>query len=490
MAVRCMHCMMGAYAGGICTNCHRPMPAPGGSDPTALPPGYMLRNRYYIGEPLGHGGFGITYIAWDTQKNFRVAVKELFPAHEIIRDENRHTTRIVPGREANFRKVFDCFQKEAQMLIQLQEQEGVVHLYHFFEENNTAYYVMEYLDGEDLRNYLKRNGTFRWEALSPHLFTILNAMDQLHSTGLIHRDISPDNIFLTRDGGVRLIDFGSVRAYQGADHFTTFVKHSFAPWEQYLTDGKQGPWTDIYALSVTVYYSLSGVLPPPATARRMGEPVKPLGQLCPNVPPHVVQAIERGMAVDISQRCKNVQELLTMLYPQARVVSGNGGGSNAGGSAGNAFAGGTGGDPPAPYVEIEQNPESTRTTGVFGWFTSLFNAKTPNGGTIMPQQQGVTISCQNGAFKGRSWVIYPNKPFRIGRNPGSDITYPNILGVSREQCVLVLTAGNGLMVSDDHSSCGTYLIFKDRKVKLEKQQWYPASNCWLCFGQQEHYWIQ
>lgn len=501
--------MNGYYSGGICTNCHHPQPVGGGTDATALPPGSMLHNQYYIGEPIGHGGFGITYIAWDTKNQFRVAIKELFPARELIRDENRRTTRVIPGREASFRKVLDCFQREAKMLIKLQSQEGVVHLYHFFEENNTAYYVMEFLDGEDLRNYLKRTGPMSWQTFSPFLFTILNALDQLHSIGLIHRDISPDNIFMTRDGQVRLIDFGSVRAYQGADHFTTFVKHSFAPWEQYLSEGKQGPWTDIYAMCVTAYYVLSGILPPPAPQRRMGEPTKPLEQVCPSIPPHVARAIAKGMAVDMNQRCQNVQELLCMLYPNARSGSRStpapapspvppppnfGAGKS---SFASTIPAPVRPQPPKPPQAVPSSspspavqPPDTRNSGILGWFSNLFSgSKKPPAPTASVNV--VTITCKSGVFKDKSWVIAPNSYFRIGRNPGSEITYPgSTQGVSREQCVLFLSPQNGLMVRDDHSSCGTYLIFPDRQVKLERNQWYSAGSCWLCFGQQEQYWIQ
>lgn len=259
---QCMYCMAGSFVNGICSYCGREKPRQANRDMEALSVGSTLRDQYLLGEVLGRGGFGITYAAWDKKHNRRVALKELFPAKAVDRGSDHRTVQPKMGQETYFSEVFRRFEQEAGTLMTLQQMEGVVSLYHVFSDNGTAYYAMEYLDGMNLRDFIARNGPMSWEELAPNLRVLLRALQNLHSRGVIHRDISPDNIFLTRDGQVRLIDFGAARAFQQADHFTVYLKKCFAPWEQYLSEGRQGPWTDIYSLSVTAYYILSGKLPP------------------------------------------------------------------------------------------------------------------------------------------------------------------------------------------------------------------------------------
>lgn len=312
---RCLSCLYGTIVNGVCNRCHRREREPSS---VALPRETILHKRYYIGDALGQGGFGITYAAWDRGENLRVAVKELYPARDVTRSADRHTVQVYKGQECYFARVRECFEKEAQTLMRLQGLDGVISLYHLFSDNGTLYYVMEYLDGMDLNAYLAQNGRMRWEKLAQIVETLLGALKKLHREGLIHRDISPDNIFLPRGGLPRLIDFGSVRVYQGAAHFTAFVKGHFAPWEQYQTEGEQGPWTDIYALCVTLYYALSGKLPPMASDRRLRDTVVPLGKLCPELPPHVAEAIMYGMAVRVQDRCRSAEELAGLLFPGKR----------------------------------------------------------------------------------------------------------------------------------------------------------------------------
>ena len=282
---------------------------------SVLPTGTMLKGRYQIDQAIGQGGFGITYSAYDCKANCKVAVKELFPLHNVERGEDRRTVSIRAGQESSFAHMRKSFEKEAQTLIQLQQQEGIVKLMHLFSENDTVYYVMELLNGEDLNHWLKRNGAMGWNYLVPILRTVLDALEEIHSVGLIHRDISPDNIFLTT-GGARLIDFGAVRAYQGGGQLTAVIKHSFAPWEQYLSNGNQGPWTDVYALCVTAYYALSGQLPPTAMDRRLNDTLKPLNELCPGLPKEVCFAIHKGMSLDLEKRYQNVGQLRQALFGQ------------------------------------------------------------------------------------------------------------------------------------------------------------------------------
>ena len=243
-----------------------------------------------------------------------MAVKELFPKQDVRREGDGKTVAVLRGQEAYFAQISQRFSQEATLLLKLQENRSVVRVYHLFSENKTVYYVMEYLDGLDLNAWLQQHGPMPWAKLSGIIAAVLDALEALHTVGLIHRDLSPDNIFLTRDGTVRLIDFGSVRAYEDSSHFTVFVKKSFAPWEQYQTNSAQGPWTDIYSLCVTMYFALSGKLPPMASERRLQDEAVPIRALCPELPQQVADAITCGMAVRAEARCQSAAQLRRLLF--------------------------------------------------------------------------------------------------------------------------------------------------------------------------------
>lgn len=392
---------------------------------SALPAGTILRNRYRIEKPLGQGGFGITYRALDMKSHVRVAIKELFPSRNVERGADFRTVLVHRGEEDRFAVMRDRFEQEAKTLIQLQSQEGVVRLMHMFGENNTAYYVMELLEGEDLSKRLKREGTLSWEQMAAVLKPVLNALDQIHAVGLIHRDITPDNIFLT-ESGARLIDFGSVRAYQDGTHFTALVKQNFAPWEQFLSHGNQGPWTDIYSLSVTAYYALSGQLPPPAPDRRLNDKLIPLENLCPGLPRSACDAIRQGMAVSPEKRFQNVKQMRSALFQSG--------------------------------------------TGM----------------TAEPHAGGVL--CLRGRFAGKRWNLTPGSALRIGRNRDCDVAYPaDFHGVSRAQCTIFRTAEGRYLIRDEGSSYGTRLQAMGKSVKLEPGKWYFADGAHVLFGAQEEY---
>lgn len=392
---------------------------------SSLYQGTMLRNRYRIEKVLGQGGFGITYSALDTTNHYRVAVKELFPSRSVSRSEDRLTVKVLPDQENYFKYLRENFEKEARVLIDLQNLEGIVRLMHVFSENSTTYYVMELLEGEPLLSYLKRKGPMPWEQLAPILKTILMALEQIHSAGLIHRDVSPDNIFLTQNGA-RLIDFGSVRNYQSEANLTAVVKQNFAPWEQFLPNGHQGPWTDIYALSVTAYYSLCGQLPPPATERRVKDNMISLERLCPGLPQEVYAAIHYGMAVLPETRFHNVQQ-----------------------------------------------------------FRHALNLDEPR---LPANSSKGKLVCLRGNFAGRSWYLPSNSALRIGRNTDCDICYPGKYpGVSRNQCTIYHTSDGRYMIKDDSSRYGTRLTSPGKNVILEPEIWHTANGAHIFFGAQEEY---
>lgn len=424
----CLRCMVGTVRSGVCDHCGKTPPE--NRNPAALPPQTILHGRYFLGYPLGVGGFGITYAALDLEKRVRVAVKELFPGSKVHRQQS--TGAVLPnlGQENQVHALKLAFEKEAKTLMALQGQPGVVQIYHAFSENNTVYYIMEFLEGEDLRSFLERSGPMAWEHFAPKLRILLDGLERLHRSGMIHRDISPDNIFLTTQGGCCLIDFGSVRAYQEVDHFTTHLKQCFAPWEQFFSQSNQGPWTDIYALCVTAYYTLSGTLPPTALSRRQKDLMVPLGSLCPGLPQNVVEAFTRGMAVEAKNRIQTVGELRALLFPT--------------GSFGNTGSG--------PYR---------------------------------------TLVCCSGMYSGKKWTLQPGCAIRFGRGNDCQIRYPQqTQGVSRNQCLLYVNQQGKAFLQDEHSSYGTYLVTNGKVERIAPEQWVSVDTSGFGFGKQELFQIQ
>lgn len=254
----------------ICPNCGY---EPGTPAESALhmQPGSILLNRYLIGRVIGYGGFGVTYIAWDNTLQQRVAIKEYLPSEFATRAVGQTQVTVFSGNKAEqFSHGMAKFIDEAKRLAQFQSEPGIVRVFDSFEANNTAYIVMEYLDGETLTSYLEREETVPVEKAIEMLTPVILSLEVVHKAGIIHRDIAPDNIMLTKDGQVKLIDFGAAR-YATTSHsrsLTVIIKPGYSPEEQYRSRGDQGPHTDVYALAAVLYRMITGITPPDALERR------------------------------------------------------------------------------------------------------------------------------------------------------------------------------------------------------------------------------
>ncbi|QCO16759.1 serine/threonine protein kinase (plasmid) [Azospirillum brasilense] len=281
-----------------------------------LLPGTRLLGRYLVGRVLGQGGFGATYLGWDERLQIKVAVKEFYPANLVSRAAG--SPGVVPFSDEHargFAAGLAKFLEEARMLARLREVKEIVSVQDFFEENETAYLVMELLDGRTLKRHVADSGgrlvaRQTLTLLSP----IIKALHAVHEQGLIHRDISPDNIFLTSSGERKLLDFGAARhaAGKSAD-LTVILKPGYAPPEQYAPDGKQGPWTDVYALCATVYYALTGKTPPDATSRFMNDRVPRLAEGGATVPPGFEKVLLSGLSMRWQDRPRSMRDLLVAL---------------------------------------------------------------------------------------------------------------------------------------------------------------------------------
>ena len=280
--------------------------------------GTRLIGRYTIEKVLGQGGFGITYLGMDELHKKKVAIKEFFPQGIVTRNieyEDTVTVTLV-GEKENYDKGKERFLKEAQTMAMFSKDKGIVKALDFFEINNTAYIVMEYLEGVTLKQYLRENERIDAEDLVELLVPLIEALDEIHSQGLIHRDISPDNIMVLPDGRIKLMDFGAARDYTefGEKSLSIVLKPGYAPPEQYQTHGVQGPWTDIYALCATMYKCITGENPPDAIDRLVDDHLKKISAFGIPVLPQIEEAIIKGMSVAANDRYQNVGDLCEDLY--------------------------------------------------------------------------------------------------------------------------------------------------------------------------------
>ena len=280
-----------------------------------LDPGIRLASgEYQIAQPLGQGGFGITYRGIDTKLNRPVAVKEFFPEGCW-----REGTTVISAGRWNLNTYTDAKQKflqEAQTLGQFNHP-GIVRVFYYFEENNTAYLVMEYLRGQTLGQLLKnRGGKLPETEVLFYMKKIGQALEVLHQARFLHRDIKPDNIMLADDGRVILIDFGAARDFtaNNTERFTTMLTPGYAPLEQYGQALKYGAFTDIYALGSTCYHLLTGKVPLSAVERAAGVELKPLRELEPKISPHICQAVMKAMEMKVDERVQSVKEFLELLH--------------------------------------------------------------------------------------------------------------------------------------------------------------------------------
>lgn len=280
--------------------------------------GTRLIGRYTIERVLGQGGFGITYLGIDELHEKKVAIKEFFPQGIVTRNieyEDAVTVTFV-GEKDNYNKGKEKFLKEARIMARFSKDEGIVKAQDFFEINNTAYIVMEYLEGITLKQYLRENERMEPEELLELFVPLIESLDEIHSQGLIHRDISPDNIMVLLGGKIKLMDFGAARDYTdfGEKSLSLILKPGYAPPEQYQTHGVQGPWTDIYALCATMYKCLTGENPPDAIERVMDDNLKEISEFGIPVSKQMEETIIKGMSISARNRYQNIEEFCEDLY--------------------------------------------------------------------------------------------------------------------------------------------------------------------------------
>lgn len=322
---RCVGCMKPLTAEGRCAYCglqqdkYRPIPR-------CLRPGMCLRDRYVLGRVLGEGSFGISYIAWDCLLDTVVAIKEYFPASLVSRhiSEEDEDTNVYIYEKRESQKYQESLKKylgEAKSLSAYYDLDGIVSVRDFFYANNTAYIVMGYVDGISVKEYVEKNGPIEGEKFLRMLEPVIQSLAKVHQTGVLHRDISPDNMLLTRDEKLVLIDFGAARKenINMTRSMTVVFKRGFSPEEQYRTRGQQGAWTDVYALCATAYYALTGKAPDESIQRVLEDDMTSLTEMTDvDLPMQQKRAFMKGMTVDFHHRYQTMDELYQGLYQQGR----------------------------------------------------------------------------------------------------------------------------------------------------------------------------
>jgi len=300
----------------VCPHCGNDLRSASLQPAHVLPEGTILNGRFVLGKVLGQGGFGITYIGRDLRLDMRIAVKEYYPSGYANRNTQvTNTITVTDEKQREFiEKGKTRFLQEAKVLAGFNDNTGIVDVRDFFEENGTAYIVMEYLDGEDLRKILKRN-LFGADEIFEKMRPVFSILDEVHKQGIIHRDISPDNIMMLKDGSLKLMDFGAARLanYSDQKSMSIVLKAGYAPEEQYRSRGKQGPWTDIYALCATIYKCITGVTPDDALDRLRDDRIRWPSEM--GLPISVVQenVLKKGMSVYAEDRYRNVREMMADL---------------------------------------------------------------------------------------------------------------------------------------------------------------------------------
>ena len=313
----CFNCFHYAPEGKPCPYCGYDASGDAGKYRLALQPGTILANRYLVGRVLGQGGFGITYVALDNNTKSRVALKEYMPTDFAFRDEGTVDLKLNSDAvQEDYEYGKQQFLAEAETLAEFVGNEHIITIRDRFEANGTAYFAMEYAEGVDLKRYMEqKGGPLRIYEANRILLPIMEALQWVHSKGIVHRDISPDNIMIRKDGNAKLIDFGAARYSTGekSKSLDVVLKHGFAPVEQYSRRGRQGPFTDVYAMAATYYYAITGKVPPDAVDRMSEDELQPPSALGVNIKEDTEQVLMKALALNAPDRWQTMAAFYSAL---------------------------------------------------------------------------------------------------------------------------------------------------------------------------------
>ena len=277
-----------------------------------LKPGTVLQDKYLIGRALGQGGFGITYLALDTTLNIKLAIKEYMPQQLATRTAGQSNITVIKSSQSEeFEYGLAKFLEEARTIARFNDHPNIVSVRDFFETNSTAYLVMSFYEGVTLQSYLNsKGGKIQTEQALNIFMAVLDALKEVHAAGILHRDISPDNLLIDTVGRVVIIDFGSARQAMGeqSKSLSVIMKAGYSPEEQYRSQGKQGPWTDIYAVAATMYRAITGQMPPESLDRLAEDTLINPSKLGASINHQQEQAIIKALAVRKEGRYQEIED--------------------------------------------------------------------------------------------------------------------------------------------------------------------------------------
>ena len=313
MSRMCFNCMKMTEDGEFCAFCGKKLKT---APAHHLLPGTILNGKYTVGYALGEGGFGVTYIGLDNSLQIKVAIKEFFPKG-IVGRNSAITSDVSCLNAGESDKLFDTEKakviNEARILAKFSKERGIVNVREYFEANNTAYIVMEYLEGETLEEYLAHSGPISADEAYTLLHPVMKVLGQLHNEGVVHRDISPDNLMFDGEQ-IKLLDFGAAREvlYSTSKSFSVILKHGYAPEEQYRRKGHQGAWTDVYSLCATMYYCITNVIPDTSLDRMHEDELKRPSDLGVSISEQQEDALMRGLSVLPEDRLQSVADFIAV----------------------------------------------------------------------------------------------------------------------------------------------------------------------------------
>lgn len=315
---RCPNCFKGNIETGKCPICGFDRQEEK-QNPRRLPEMLMLQERYMVGRILGCGGFGITYKTFDILNQCFCAVKEFIPMGIATRMDHETWLHVTSNSNLeDFEHGKKRFMEEAEVLKKLTDVPEVVQITDYFAGNNTTYFVMEYIEGANLRQLMQTfGGRIPVKDAVSLIYYAGMALEQVHKrAGVFHRDISPDNIMVNQEGKVKLIDFGNAKYIIGkhSQNLSVVLKHGYAPPEQYSSSSSQGSYTDVYALAATFYYAVSGIMVPSAPDRFGGESYRPLKEIVPEIGAGISDAVDRALVLNAKQRTQSAAEFVSAFY--------------------------------------------------------------------------------------------------------------------------------------------------------------------------------
>ncbi|MEG1752364.1 MAG: FHA domain-containing serine/threonine-protein kinase [Christensenella sp.] len=428
----CPHCFKETTTNGVCSECGCNAELLLQKYPSALPFFTVLSQRYVVGGAIGAGGFGITYLCCDSVSGNKCAIKEFFPSDIATRQQGNKKMNVTQSKLEEKEYGMTRFYDEANVLSSVRDCRSIAHIYDVFKENDTAYMVMEYVNGGCLKDLqAKYNGHPPFVLAQEVFVDLCMTLSVIHSKSLLHRDISPDNILFDSNGVAKLIDFGAARFVmrERDKSLSVVLKKGYAPPEQYSSHGYQGPWTDIYALACTMYGFLSGQSVPDSMDRlSAGVNVIPLCELRNDVPKGFSNMIEKAMQLDYKKRYSSTLEMLEEAMKSKEF------GTNK---------------------AIPKSQTGAGHNSFFKWF----------------QSKGSFIQVVSGKNKGKRFECETNATVTIGTDAAEDINLQGYEMVSAQHCII--TFENGSAGIRDVSATGTFFW---NNTRLQRNMDYCISD--------------